>query len=406
MTQAQGEYSDLILEKLASQYRERINESKIMLQEAELLFSEAQKLQLSSEYKSAEKRHSQSSKLFIEGYRNIYFAYRDNIKNFSEQEKDSSKQSTMQKLQELSSNYMRESITYRKDADFADEDSTKCRFFALAHESEKQALACQEKSLAVYFSMSEYRYKAGDSKFKYKTDDETNGFDESFFAINPDSEQYSNFAENAGDTSSYDNNTAVNNAYNNNSNNNNGNNNNNNTNGNSNYTGQNNYYRVQIASSTKVLSNADLRKIYNGPNDIVSEKYKGTYKYLTGKYENYEQALSAKNASGVNSSFIVEYRNGTRVELNNGNTYVAGNSSGAGEEYRIQIGVSRIPAYREQLKKLNPTNLPVQTYKSVHFYKYTIGNFSSYSEAVNFRNANGLADTFVVKYKNGSEIPL
>jgi len=77
-----------------------------------------------------------------------------------------------------------------------------------------------------------------------------------------------------------------------------------------------------------------------------------------------------------------------------------------GTEYRIQIGTSIIPANEIQINRLNNTDLPVKTFKSVLYYKYTIGGFKSFHEAKNFKNAYGLNNTYIVKYLDGKEVKL
>jgi len=82
------------------------------------------------------------------------------------------------------------------------------------------------------------------------------------------------------------------------------------------------------------------------------------------------------------------------------------NYSKKGTEYRIQIGTSIIPANKSQIDRLNSTDLDVRTYKSQLYYKYTIGSFANFQEAKNFKNAYGLANTYIVEYKNGKEVKL
>ncbi len=75
-----------------------------------------------------------------------------------------------------------------------------------------------------------------------------------------------------------------------------------------------------------------------------------------------------------------------------------------GNEYRIQIGTSILPAVKSQTDRLNSTDLNVKTYKSKVYYKYTIGSFKSFQEAKNFKNAYGLSKTYIAEYNNGKEV--
>jgi hypothetical protein len=90
--------------------------------------------------------------------------------------------------------------------------------------------------------------------------------------------------------------------------------------------------------------------------------------------------------------------------VTNNNTHSVDNKEQT--EYRIQIGTSILPANQGQISRLNSTDLEVKTYKSEVYYKYTIGSFSTFQEAKNFRNAFGLSNTYIVKYKSGNEVQL
>jgi hypothetical protein len=176
-------------------------------------------------------------------------------------------------------------------------------------------------------------------------------------------------------------------------------------------------YKVQIASSENPLPENKIRNIFPGQNNVSLEKSQNKYKYVFGNFNSYPEAANARDVSGVNGAFIIVYRNGQRVIskteqkqlipqiYQKPQTFNSSNSVQTGDvEFRIQIGVSRIPATKAQIALLNPTNLEVKTYKSANFYKFTIGSFATYDEALNYRNANGLSTSFVVKYKNGKEI--
>jgi hypothetical protein len=75
-----------------------------------------------------------------------------------------------------------------------------------------------------------------------------------------------------------------------------------------------------------------------------------------------------------------------------------------GHEFRIQIGISILPANDWQLKQINKTDFEVKTYKSKIYYKYTVGSFVSFQEAKNYKNAYGLKDTYIVEYNDGKEV--
>ncbi len=153
--------------------------------------------------------------------------------------------------------------------------------------------------------------------------------------------------------------------------------------------------------------------------------------YSFNKEKQIEQNLFSEEELIVNStednnsniSGKINDSGGNTIEVNTGyvnsdNNYNFGNSnssgysssnnqsnySSGGTEFRIQIGTSILPANESQISRLNSTNLAVNTYKSKVYYKYTIGNFASFEEAKNYKNAYGLSKTYITKYENGREV--
>ena len=204
------------------------------------------------------------------------------------------------------------------------------------------------------------------------------------------------------------------------------------------FSNSNTKYSVQIASAKRTIAIKYLTKRYPGLEEIREEYVGGLYRYTFGEYNTYKKATQEKEECNVKGAFVVAYNgdrrlkhityvlmpeqdqlfydsgslasNNTSGKSNNtsgksNNTKIVNNSTQnpIGAEYRVQIGVSRLPAYDSQLRKMNPTSLPVKVCKSSNYYKYTIGSFETYREAKNFKNANGLNKSFIVRYKNGRE---
>ncbi len=146
------------------------------------------------------------------------------------------------------------------------------------------------------------------------------------------------------------------------------------------------------------FANSDTQN-YNGRNFSVNNPE------LLTKYKINTQHFIADNNNDLtdnnNNQNYSNYTNSNKFDNTNNNNY-------SGEvkehEFRIQIGTSILPASQNQLKRLNSTNLPVSTYKSKIYYKYTIGSFNDFQEAKNFKNAYGLSKTYIVEYKNGKEV--
>lgn len=197
-----------------------------------------------------------------------------------------------------------------------------------------------------------------------------------------------------------------------------------------------NYYRVSIYNRLKAGEEKDSKTVYDlleaaHKNEILAvdelstmfavingwettdysiqeNNYNPKESYANVNTENFNTRSFSVNDSSLENSFkfnhqiVSENKNtGTNSNVNYNNTAVYGTAE---HEFRIQIGASILPANQSQLKRLNNTDKPVSTYKSRVYYKYTVGSFSNFQEAKNFKNAYGLTNVFIVEYKNGKEI--
>jgi hypothetical protein len=176
-------------------------------------------------------------------------------------------------------------------------------------------------------------------------------------------------------------------------------------------------FKVQFAASNNELSTPKLRQILPGNTVINNEKDGDWYKYTFGNFKTYEEAWNAKKNMNISGSFVVAYKDGKRSDVRqtvsaeeftkmSGNI-ASGEKSNAGTgryEYRIQIGMSRLPADDVQLKKINPTTDPVKISHSGGWYKYTVGSFTSEQEAENFKKNHGLSKSKIVHFLGDTQI--
>ena len=114
--------------------------------------------------------------------------------------------------------------------------------------------------------------------------------------------------------------------------------------------------------------------------------------YLESSFTFNHQLVANNDNLTVNSNYNNNYQSNTIVY------------NMPGHDFRIQIGASILPANEMQLKRLNKTNKSVNTYKSRIYYKYTVGRFSEFQEAKNFKNAYGLSNVYIVEYNKGKEV--
>ncbi len=71
-------------------------------------------------------------------------------------------------------------------------------------------------------------------------------------------------------------------------------------------------YRIQIAASSTITRESNLKRKYSGDFKISQKKINGLYKYFIGDFKTSKEALKAKKESGVPDAFIVKFKNGAK----------------------------------------------------------------------------------------------
>jgi len=74
--------------------------------------------------------------------------------------------------------------------------------------------------------------------------------------------------------------------------------------------------------------------------------------------------------------------------------------------YKIQIAASKNQLSNEVLGQIYPEVDMIQSETDDNWYKYSVGYFSYYQDAQNFKTRIGVPGAFVVAYKNGKKVPL
>ncbi|MEA2042848.1 MAG: hypothetical protein U9N85_09885 [Bacteroidota bacterium] len=358
-----------------------------------LLFEEAQSIsRASKKFKKLKK----ASKYFNKAYRAQFDILASYTHEF-EHESEGEKQKKLKELNYFASEKLSLAIGYRREAVEADK-SQAVSLYQKAHRMDIEAKDILLKAFGVYYEKSDYSMTEEDPytigaveiRKEYKQKDfAENGFkviekDENGTVYAPED----NLIAEEGSSGSVNNDEEYS-------------------------------YSVQIAASRKKFNTNYFSRKYPKLGKINQEFYVGYYRYTFGEYSSYSTASEQKRNCGVKGAFVVAYKNKKRLKnvkyvlaspneqnLTYNSNSSENNETQAGEEYRIQIGISRLPAHKSQLSKMNKTNKKVMVWKSPNFYKYTIGSFESYREAKNFKNANGLKEAFIVRYKNGSEVKL
>ncbi|GEM_PF-4506237 len=74
--------------------------------------------------------------------------------------------------------------------------------------------------------------------------------------------------------------------------------------------------------------------------------------------------------------------------------------------YKIQIAASKVPLSVEKLKKIYSENHLIQYELDNGWYKYSVGFFSYYKDAQEFKTRIGVPGAFIIAYKNGKKLPI
>ena len=196
-------------------------------------------------------------------------------------------------------------------------------------------------------------------------------------------------------------------------------------------------YRIQVG----VFRNPPDISYFKGMYPMVTEKISGKnlFRFYTGLFRTYGKAstvlLDLRN-KGYKDAIIAGFYNGKRTsvsriqsledELPYSNLHPQKKSVTETKEqkvspanisrdllFRVQLGVFSKPLPIGKLKELEKFSgrgyVVIRTQNNQGLYVYSIGNFTTFEKAKNFRNKlaeSGISGCFVTAYKNGVRIPL
>lgn len=397
-----------------TEHRERFDAIQEDIKAADETFSQAN----SESGNRAYRGHRRASKTYDINYRSLYLLLSPYLDEFKEKA-DEDKRKKIRILNYTASDKLGMAITQRRLAADADK-SQAVGLYKKAHQYDKEAQNALFKAFAVYYDEIDMDIPEDDpytiAALEKRKDYNKKDFKEINYEISKpeDEEKYKALA--------YKNPTAIESAD-------------------SKHT-----YSVQIASAVEPEDISYLRKRYPNAGEIREEITNAQgdpfiYKYTYGNFNSYRKASQAADKSGVKGAFVVAYNKKRRLAHisdvllpEEQQTYITEKidaiSTGhdtneqpdnqqktetehkiktdkkQGTEYRVQIGTSRLPATREQIDKMNKTNLPVKTNRSENLYKYSVGSFKSYEAAKSFIKSHNLAKAFVVKYQDGRQVKI
>ncbi len=174
-------------------------------------------------------------------------------------------------------------------------------------------------------------------------------------------------------------------------------------------------FKVQIAADTKKISSDNLHKIYSGYENVQHYEEDGMYKYSLGEFKTYEEANKFRVNSGVKGAFVIAFKGETKINvleakrikrcydpiiisdwLSNNNQLI----------YKIQIAASSKKLSVNQIKNICCIESNVYLTEEDGWFKYSIGKFEKYQDAVKMKEKSGVEGAFIVVYKNGKKVSL
>ncbi len=200
-------------------------------------------------------------------------------------------------------------------------------------------------------------------------------------------------------------------------------------------------FSVQVLSTRKSIDLRYFKDKYDIAQDIVENHEGGWYKYSVGKYDRLWRARELRNKlrsnTGIKDAFIVAYKDGTRISLEEALGYEEKAKSASEERYRLEqearklypaiVLEDNIPSHGivigVQLLAFQGNNkYPIGMLKGVYgidkpilinfdspWYKIIVGGFDTYQQAYDYQfeaRNKGFVDAYVVAHKDGVRISL
>ena len=172
-------------------------------------------------------------------------------------------------------------------------------------------------------------------------------------------------------------------------------------------------FKIQIAADMEPLSTDKLHEIYSGYKKINKFKESGWYKYSIGEFDSFEEAKKFMSTCGVKGAFIIAFKGDEKVNVLNAkrstrcydpviNTdWIKSNTT---KKYKVQIAASSKELSEKQLKRICCIEETIFLIQEDSWFKYSIGNYDSFRQAVELKNISGVSDAFIVAYENGKKV--
>ncbi|MCK5633395.1 hypothetical protein KAH94_06575, partial [bacterium] len=174
-------------------------------------------------------------------------------------------------------------------------------------------------------------------------------------------------------------------------------------------------FKVQIVADTKALSSESLYKIYSGYENVQQYEEDGWHKYSLGEFKTYEEANKFRAKSGVKGAFVIAFKGGKKINVLEAkrmkrcydpiiiSDWLSKNNQ---LMYKVQIAASGKKLSVNQIKNICCIESNVYLTEEDSWFKYSIGKFENYQDAVKMKEKSGVKGAFVVVYKNDEKLSL
>lgn len=162
------------------------------------------------------------------------------------------------------------------------------------------------------------------------------------------------------------------------------------------------FFTVQIAANTKPLDTKLLMALYKGQYTIEERLEDGWYRYVVGRFFDVNSAISHLNTS-IEVGMVTAYKGNSRtiVKTKIRPDQALSTHEGLIAVYRVQIAAAKKPIQAKDLKALYAGIRPINVYAEDGWFRYSIGDYLLYSDAISVRDSSGVLGAFVMPYING-----
>ncbi|SDD14268.1 hypothetical protein [Williamwhitmania taraxaci] len=167
------------------------------------------------------------------------------------------------------------------------------------------------------------------------------------------------------------------------------------------------FFTVQIAANRTQLDTKLLKLLYNGSYAIEERVEEGWYRYVVGRFFDIGAAVLHLNTSSIRVGMVTAYKGDVRtiIKTKVHDTQPIATHEGLIAVYRVQIAAARKPIPAQLLYSIHPGIRPINVYSEDGWFRYSIGDYLLYSDAISVRDSCGVSGAFIMPYINGIRQP-